>query len=320
MEKAVTEGTGNPLIEVKGLRKEFELKGTKNKLIAVDDVSFAIGEAETYGLIGESGSGKTTVGRAMLKLLEPTGGKLYFRGESYEKLKSKQFRSIQRQMQMVFQDPYYSLNPNRTIWNTVCSSCHAKGEEQKRLVRQAMDRVQIPKGDYDKFPHQISMGQQQRVGIARAIVSNPSFIVLDEPTSSLDLTVRGEIMHLLRELQEELKLSYLFISHDLSTIQHMCHKVSIMYLGQIVESGSVDQVFYHCQHPYSKGLLASVMRPDPNSKRKDYTLKGEIPSPVNLPCGCYLASRCPEATEACFKEIPDVKTVASNHTVRCHHR
>lgn len=313
----------SPLIEAKGLRKEFILKDRRrSKLIAVDDVALSINQSQTYGLIGESGSGKTTVGRVLLKLLPPTAGELKYDGTNYEKLKGRSFKPIQKKMQMVFQDPYYSLNPNRTLWDTVSSACGEKRNRNERadLVKHALDRVQVGKGDYEKYPHQISMGQQQRVGIARAIVSSPNFIVLDEPTSSLDLTIRGEIMSLLVNLQEELNISYLFISHDLSTIQHMCHMVSIMYLGQIVESGTVDQVFNNPGHPYSVALLASVMHPDPDIKRSSYFLKGEIPSPIDLPESCYLANRCPEATEICHNQSPPIKEIAKNHTVRCHHR
>jgi oligopeptide/dipeptide ABC transporter ATP-binding protein len=310
----------NSLIDVKGLRKEFSLKGTKNVLVAVDDVDVSIQPSQTYGLIGESGSGKTTVGRILLMLLEPTAGVLKFNGVPYQSLHHARFKPILKQMQMVFQDPYYSLNPSRTVWDTVCGASNKSGNERKGLVRDALHMVQIDEGFYDNYPHQISMGQQQRVGIARAIVSKPAFIVLDEPTSSLDLTVRGEIISLLVQLQKELKISYLFISHDLSTIKHMCHKVSVMYLGQIVESGTVEQIFNKSSHPYSKALLSSVMVPNPNIKRNNYILKGEIPSPVNLPNHCYLANRCPEAAEICYKFKPPVKEIEPEHTVRCHRR
>lgn len=310
------------LIRVEKLRKEFEVKEKHSKLIAVDDITFNIQESETYGLIGESGSGKTTVGRVLLKLIEPTSGKMMFNNVDYSSLNHGQFKNIRKQMQMVFQDPFYSLNPTRTIWDTVCSASHASGKERQELVAEALERVQLDSRDYEKYPHQISMGQQQRVGIARAIVSKPQFIVLDEPTSSLDLTVRGEIMNLLRRLQQELHISYLFISHDLSTIQHMCHKVSIMYLGQIVESGMVDSVFNTPSHPYSQALLASVMYPDPAVKRSAYRLTGEIPSPIDLPDACYLSSRCPEACERCFREKPEPKLIDEKqyHIVSCHNR
>ena len=308
------------MIEVERLRKEFEIKGIKQKLVAVDDITFSIGQSETYGLIGESGSGKTTVGRILLRLIEPTRGTMRYNGDRYESMSRSQFHSIQCRMQMVFQDPYYSLNPTRTVWDTVASSCHAAGSERRDHIAEALDRVQIGCANYGKYPHQISMGAQQRVGIARAIVSKPEFIVLDEPTSSLDLTVRGEIMNLLTSLQEQLNISFLFISHDLSTIQHMCHRVSIMYLGQIVETGSVERIFHHRTHPYSEALLASVMHPDPSRKRPPYRLSGEIPSPINLPDACYLASRCPEATDICFAAKPEVKEVSPGHTVRCHRR
>ena len=310
------------LIEVIGLRKEFDAKenGKKKKLIAVDDVTFSIEESQTYGLIGESGSGKTTVGRVLLRLIDPTSGKMIFEGREYQKMKSRQFLSIRRKTQMVFQDPFYSLNPNQTVWGNVAGSSRKKGKALEKAVRTAFDRVQIEESLYNKYPHQISMGQQQRTGIARAIVDTPKFIVLDEPTSSLDLSVRGEIMVLLVQLQKELKISYLFISHDLSTIKHMCHKVSIMYLGQVVESGDVNTVFGNTSHPYSRALLSSVMYPDPTIKRSDYKLKGEIPSPIDLPCACYLGKRCPEATEICFKERPPIKEIGKGHFVRCHNR
>lgn len=310
------------MIEVNGLRKEFTVKSTRSKLIAVDDVSFSIDQSQTYGLIGESGSGKTTVGRLMLKLIEPTAGTLTYNGTQYEKLSARKFKPFQKKMQMVFQDPYYSLNPKRTLWETVYSAYNEKKDraERNERVKVALDRVQIYKDDYDKYPHQISMGQQQRVGIARAIVSGPSFIVLDEPTSALDLTIRAEIMELLNKLQEEMNISYLFISHDLSTIQYMCKMVSIMYLGQIVESGTVDQVFNHCSHPYSIALLGSVMHTDPTVKRSAYSLSGEIPSPIDLPEACYLATRCPEAKDVCFNKRPPLIEIGKGHTVLCHNR
>lgn len=308
------------MLKVKDLCKEFDVKGVKNKLVAVDRVSFSIGESETYGLIGESGSGKTTVGRLLLRLIEPTSGSMQFHETEYGKMSPKKLRSLRRNMQMVFQDPYYSLNPSRTVWDTVYSACQVKDGNKRERVRQALERVYIDDDLYDQYPHQISMGQQQRVGIARAIVSSPKFIVLDEPTSSLDLSVRGEIMKLLSELQKDLNISYLFISHDLSTVRYFCHKVSIMYLGQIVEMGSVEQIFNQSSHPYSRALLASVMHPDPSKKRSQYQLEGEIPSPINLPRSCYLANRCPEATELCFQKQAELKEIEPGHFVRCHHR
>lgn len=309
-----------PLLNVKNLTKVYDVKGTRDKLVAVDNASFSIGESETYGLIGESGSGKTTVGRLLLRLVEPTNGSMRFGEVEYGKLSPKKMRKLRRSMQMVFQDPYYSLNPSRTIWDTVYGACNLEGVDKKEKVKQALDRVYIDPDLYGKYPHQISMGQQQRVGIARAIVSSPKFIVLDEPTSSLDLSVRGEIMDLLAELQKDLNISYLFISHDLSTVQHFCHKVSIMYLGQIVETGTVEQVFHQSSHPYSRALFASVMHPDPALKRSQYQLQGEIPSPIHLPQACYLAKRCPEATEKCFQQQAELKEIEDGHFVRCHHR
>jgi oligopeptide/dipeptide ABC transporter ATP-binding protein len=310
------------LIQVEKLRKEFPVKGMSHRLVAVDDVSFSIVKGRTFGLIGESGSGKTTVGRVLLKLISHTAGRMSFDGGEYQDTGKRAFRKLRNEMQMVFQDPYYSLNPRRTIWETVRSSqTHKNGTDRQgrsTAVREALDKVYIDKNDYDKYPHQLSMGQQQRVGIARAIVTSPRFIVLDEPTSSLDVTVRGEITDLLVRLQEDLGITYLFISHDLSTVEYLCHDVAIMYLGKIVEIGPVRDIFENQRHPYSVALMASVMKPNPKIKRANYRLEGEIPSPINLPAACYLASRCPEVKEICHRNDPEMIEVGSNHYVKCH--
>ena len=316
------QNSNGKLIEADRLTKIFPIKGTRHKLTAVNGVSFGINEGETFGLIGESGSGKSTVGRCLLNLIPPSSGSIRFEGMEYAGLPEKKIVALRTRMQMVFQDPYYSLNPRRTIWQTVEGAINVSGRlsaaERREMVRTALAEVCIGAEDYEKYPHQLSMGHQQRVGVARAIASRPKFIVLDEPTSSLDITVRGEIIDLLGKLQQDLGITYLFISHDLSTIQYICHQVAVMYLGLVVEMGSKDQVFHSHRHPYSKALLASVMHPDPERHRAAYKLFGEIPSPINLPRYCFLASRCPEARERCTSEPPPMVEVEQGHRVRCH--
>ena len=309
------------LLEVKGLRKEFAAGGRK-KLTAINGIDLQICPGETFGLIGESGSGKSTVGRCVLDLLKPTDGKIRYKGEDLIHCDLHKKKKLRREMQMVFQDPYYSLNPRSTTWDTVYETlrvdkCIGQRELSER-VREVLGSVCIKEEEYGKYPHQLSAGQQQRVGIARAIVARPNFIVLDEPTSSLDVSIRSEIIGLLGELQKEMGVAYLFISHDLSTIKYLCHRVAVMYLGSIVEYGSVPQIFEGHSHPYSKALLASVMVADPKVERSSYKLAGEIPSPIDLPPGCPLASRCPEATEVCRKKEPDMIQVEKGHFVKCH--
>ena len=309
------------LLEVKNLTKLFPV-GYKKNITAINSISFEVHEGETLGLIGESGSGKSTVGRCILNLIKPTAGTLIYRGTKYSELTRNQRREIQKEMQMVFQDPNYSLNPRVCVWDTVYNTLKVNKdftpEQCQRMTKEALDQVYLKEADYNKYAHQLSAGQQQRVGIARAIAAHPKFIVLDEPTSSLDVSIRAEIIDLLRNLQKNMGVSYLFISHDLSTIQYICNRVAVMYLGSIVEYGTVDQLFKNHQHPYSKALLASVMVPDPDIKRSDYKLTGEIPSSINLPTGCTLASRCMEAEKICFERNPDMVETEPGHFVKCH--
>ena len=311
----------NNLLEVRNLTKIFPI-GHKKAITAVNDISFEIMEQETFGLIGESGSGKSTVGRCLLNLIRPTSGTLIYKGIDYSAFTKQQQLLIRKEMQMVFQDPHYSLNPRVCVWDTVLNTLKVDRTltEQRReeMAKVALDSVYIKEAEYGKFAHQLSAGQQQRVGIARAIASRPKFIVLDEPTSSLDVSIRAEIIDLLNSLQASVGMSYLFISHDLSTIKYLCHRVAVMYLGSIVEYGTAEDLFLRYSHPYSKALLASVMIPDPNQKRSFYRLSGEIPSSINLPKGCALASRCSEANEICFRENPEMKEVEPGHFVKCH--
>ena len=309
------------LLEVKNLTKLFPV-GYKKNITAINSISFEVHEGETLGRIGESGSGKSTVGRCILNLIKPTAGTLIYRGNKYSELTRNQRREIQKEMQMVFQDPNYSLNPRVCVWDTVYNTLKVNKdftpEQCQRMTKEALDQVYLKEADYNKYAHQLSAGQQQRVGIARAIAAHPKFIVLDEPTSSLDVSIRAEIIDLLRNLQKNMGVSYLFISHDLSTIQYICNRVAVMYLGSIVEYGTVDQLFKNHQHPYSKALLASVMVPDPDIKRSDYKLTGEIPSSINLPKGCTLASRCMEVEKICFERNPDMVETEPGHFVKCH--
>lgn len=309
------------LLEVKNLTKIFPI-GYKKAVTAVNDISFEIREKETFGLIGESGSGKSTVGRCLLNLIRPTAGTLIYKDVDYSAFTKQQQTLIRKEMQMVFQDPHYSLNPRVNVWETVMNTLKADKtltEAQRReMTKAALDSVYLKEAEYGKYAHQLSAGQQQRVGIARAIASRPKFIVLDEPTSSLDVSIRAEIIDLLRSLQSSVGMSYLFISHDLSTIKYLCHRVAVMYLGSIVEYGTAEDLFVRYAHPYSKALLASVMIPDPNQHRSPYRLTGEIPSSINLPKGCALASRCSEAKDICFRDTPEMKEVEPGHYVKCH--
>lgn len=309
------------LIEVKNMTKLFAVKQNK-MLTALNSVSFDIMEKETFGLIGESGSGKSTAGRCILNLIPLTKGTLIYKGIDYSRLNKSTNALIRSEMQMVFQDPYYSLNPRVNIWDTVETTLRSHDyskKQREQMTCEALRRVHIQEEDFYKYAHQISAGQQQRVGIARATAAKPKFIVLDEPTSSLDVSVRAEIIDLLNELQVKLGTTYLFISHDLSTIEHICHRVAVLYLGNIVEYGTVNEIFHHHVHPYSRALLASVMVPDPNVKKEEYKLSGEIPSAIDLPRGCNLSSRCPEVEERCFAEHPPMVEVTPGHFAYCFH-
>ncbi len=279
---------GGPLLQVRNLVKHFPM-GRNQSVKAVNNVSFEVHHAEALALVGESGSGKTTVGRCVLGLIEPTAGTILFRDQDITAISQGTFRSIRPRIQMVFQDPYDSLDPRTRIGETVeepmMLAKQLSSEEQEQRVVELLDMVGL--GSYrDKYPHQLSGGEQQRVCIARALATKPDLIVLDEPTSALDVSVRAEILDLLSDLQQQLGLSYIFISHDLTAVRRVCHRVAIMYLGKIVETGETEEIFEHPLHPYSKALLSSVLFPDPTQERSRFLLKGEIPSPINLPPGC----------------------------------
>ncbi len=309
------------LLVVKDLVKHFPLPGSKKVVTAVNGISFECNQSKTLGLIGESGCGKTTAARCILKLIEPTGGEVFFHDQKISSMKPKEFRSLRTNMQLVFQEPFDSLNPLMSADSIIAEPVklwyRLKGGDLKSRVIELASLVGLDKEDLGRRPAQLSGGQQQRVGIARALASNPEFIVLDEPISNLDPSAQGDILELLIELRNRLRLSYLFISHDLSTVRDICDDVAVMYLGKIVEIGPVKDVFNSTYHPYSRALLSSVLYPDPWVKRERFVLKGEVPSPVDLPQGCYLYSRCPIAVDEC-KETPPYSTeVGYHHFVAC---
>lgn len=308
------------LLRIKNFNKQFPLPGTKEVVHAVNNISFDLKKGEVLGLVGESGSGKTTVGRCILRLIEPNSGSIEFDDVNITNISKKDFRSLRAQMQMVFQDPYDSLNPRMTIGEIIeeplllFSNLSAK--QRKEAVDEILEMVRINPNLSSVYPHQISGGQQQRVGIARAIVIHPKLIVLDEPTSALDISIRAEIIDLLLKLKDELGLSLIFISHDLTAVKYISDRILVMYLGQIVEEGLTEEIFDQQFMPYSKALLSSVLYPDTKQKQSTFLLKGEIPSPVNLPTGCYLASRCPLATNDCNQKI-EMKEVSNGRYARC---
>jgi oligopeptide/dipeptide ABC transporter ATP-binding protein len=309
------------VLEVEGLYKSFPIAGSRSVVQAVNGVSFAIGPGETLGLVGESGSGKTTVGRCIVGLTELSAGRIRFKGEDISMSRAHRPRRLLGKIQLVFQEPAESLDPRMRIANSIEEPLLALGTPaaaRRERVAEAIERVGLRRNMLDLYPAELSAGQQQRVGIARAMITRPELVVLDEPTSALDPTARAEIIELLMKIQAELGTSYLFISHDLSTVRFISHRVAVMYLGMIVEQGNAAEVFAEPCHPYSVGLLSSVLLPHPHlSLPKSVSLKGEIPSPINLPKGCFLASRCPFVIDRCRSEMPPAEDIGGGHLVHC---
>ena len=313
-------GASAPVIRVEGLVKHFPIAHSRAFVAAVNGVSFEIARGETLGLVGESGSGKTTVARCIMNLESSTAGKIVFEGREISGVPAKEARLLRRQVQLVFQEPFDSLNPRMPVRSIVAEPLQVRKvekQERRRRVGELLDLVHLPASVLDLYPHEISGGLQQRVGIARAIATNPSLLVLDEPTSALDPRARRQIIDLLVELQAELGMSYLFITHDLNTLRHISHRIAVMYLGLIVEEGPTAAIFEEQRHPYTRALLSSVLYPDPETRRARFELRGEIPSPIDLPLGCYLASRCPLVTNECRTAIPPLVTVGSGRTSAC---
>ena len=317
------------LLEVDNLKKYFPVRGgifgkTMAHVKAVDGVSFTLRKGETLGLVGESGSGKATTGRAILRLIEPSGGRVRFDGQDVLTLGKKELRALRRRMQIIFQDPYASLNPRMTVGSIVGEpfAIHkiASGEERVHRVEALLMRVGLSADQMRRYPHEFSGGQRQRIGVARALALNPEFIIGDEPVSALDVSVQAQVINLLEDLQKEFGLTYLIIAHDLSVVRHISHRIAVMYLGKIVEIADNEVLYGDPQHPYTEALLSAVPVPDPRRKQKRIVLKGDIPSPINPPSGCVFHTRCPIAEDRCKTELPELRTLPDGRILACHLR
>lgn len=317
------------LLEVTNLKKHFPIKGgvfsrTIGFVYAVDDVSFTVNKGETLGLVGESGCGKSTTGRTILRLIEPTDGKIHFEGQDITALDKNAMRSLRREMQIIFQDPYASLNPRMTVGSIIGEPLEihkiAKGSEKTERVASLLQKVGLRAEDMRKYPHEFSGGQRQRIGIARALALNPKLIVCDEPVSALDVSIQAQVINLLEDLQEEFGLSYLFIAHNLNVVEHISNRVAVMYLGQIVELASDADLYNNPQHPYTEALLSAVPIPDPTVSKKRIILEGDVPSPIDPPSGCHFHTRCMYKEKICEEEAPEFKHIGGGHWVACHFR
>jgi oligopeptide transport system ATP-binding protein len=315
------------LLEVSHLKKYFPVKrGLFSHVIgqvrAVDDISFSIRRKETLGLVGESGCGKTTAGRTILRLLEPTSGEVRFDGRPVFELRREALRRLRRDMQVIFQDPYGSLNPRMTVGNIVgeALSVHgvARGAKRRAIVKELLEKVGLEASHVNRYPHEFSGGQRQRIGIARALALRPKFIVCDEPVSALDVSIQAQIINLLEQLQDEFELSYLFIAHDLAVVEHISDRVAVMYLGEIVELAASEALYATPLHPYTEALLSAIPVPDPRTKAKRIILPGDVPSPMNPPPGCRFHPRCPKRFEPCDGVPPPLEEVSPGHWVACY--
>jgi oligopeptide/dipeptide ABC transporter ATP-binding protein len=323
-------GGGAPLIEVRHVKKYFPIrKGVLQREVArvhaVDDVSFAVREGETLGLVGESGCGKSTLGRTIVRLLEPTDGQILFQGRPIEKLGARRLRPLRREMQMVFQDPYASLNPRKRIGQIIGDplKIHGIGDkrERKAQVEQLLETVGLSPEHYNRFPHEFSGGQRQRIGIARALALRPKLVVADEPVSALDVSIQSQMLNLLEDLQDEFKLTYLFIAHDLGVVRHVSDRIAVMYLGKLVELSPAEELYRRPIMPYTEALLSAVPIPDPDlaAKRERIVLEGDVPSPINPPSGCRFHPRCRYATQVCREVEPPLADYGKGHLAACHH-
>ena len=317
-----------PLVAVEGLAKHFAVRGgsffarSSGAVRAVDEVSFAIRSGETLGLVGESGCGKSTVGRLILRLIEPTAGRILFAGTDIAQLSPRDLLAVRRSMQIVFQDPYSSLNPRMTVEDIVLEPLYIQGErpgpEMRRRAEKLLETVGLPKRAIARYPHEFSGGQRQRIGIARAIAPQPKFIVCDEAVSALDVSIQAQIVNLLQDLQQEFGLSYLFIAHDLAVVKHISDRVAVMYLGKVVEIAEKRALYAAPRHPYTQALLASIPAPHPRLRRQRQRLTGELPSALAPPPGCRFHTRCPHARERCRSDVPELRTLADGHQAACH--
>ncbi len=315
------------LLEVKGLQKYYPvkkgiLKKTVGYVKAVDGVNFTIGYGETFGLVGESGCGKTTIGKSILRLTEPTGGSVLFDGRDLLQMDKEELRQERRNMQIIFQDPYGSLNPRMTVGELIGEPMikHglAKGEENVRRAKELMEIVGLNPRHIKRYPHEFSGGQRQRIGVARSLSLNPKLIVCDEPVSALDVSIQSQILNLLEDLQQQFGIAYLFIAHGMAVVKHVSARVGIMYLGKIVEIAKTDEAFEHCRHPYTQALMSAIPIPDVEERKGRIILQGEIPNPLNPPSGCRFHPRCRMAQPICKEQEPVLRELNPNHSVACH--
>ncbi len=316
-----------PLLEVSGLKKHFDIKGgvfgrTIGKVKAVNDISFTVMEGEILGIVGESGCGKSTTGKAILRLIEPTEGTVKFEDHDITKLSDEEMRKLRRDMQMIFQDPYASLNPRHTVEKIISEPLLVHGlksdEKRKERVHELLEVVGLSSYHAYRYPHQFSGGQRQRIGIARALANNPKLIICDEPVSALDVSVQSQILNLMNELRDNFNLTYIFIAHDLSVVKHISDRVGVMYLGNLVELTDKEKLYEDPKHPYTQALLSAVPSLDPDIKKERIILEGDVPNPANPPKGCVFHTRCPKALDICKIEKPVFAEVEDHHFVACH--
>ncbi|MFC4354291.1 ABC transporter ATP-binding protein [Chryseomicrobium palamuruense] len=317
-----------PLLEIKNLQKHFVVKGglfgRKNlqTVKAVDDVSFKVYQGETFGIVGESGCGKSTTGRLLLKLLEPTSGEVLFEGKDIAHLSQKEMRLLRKDLQIVFQDPFASLNPRMKVFEIIeeplINFGYSDKKERSEIVHEIASKVGLSANQLKRFPHEFSGGQRQRIGIARALVTKPKIIIADEPVSALDVSIQSQVLNLLKDLQKEFGLTYVFISHDLSVVKHFCDRIGVMYLGKVVEIADRENLYTEALHPYAKALLSAVPSPHPSKKKERIILSGDVPSPSNPPSGCTFHPRCPYKMDICSTIKPELREVRPNRYVSCH--